>query len=78
MQGQELKLQGNSLFKQGKLEEAARCYEEAIQVSTGSADQRSLLANCHQNLAAAYDEMVRSLTHPSIIHLYIHVHVVVV
>ena len=62
VQSKELKLQGNSLFKQGKLEEAARCYEEAIQVSTESGDQRSLIGNCHQNLAAVYDEMVRNLT----------------
>ena len=52
-----MKQRGNALFKQGKLEEAAQCYEEAIQLGTAGGDV-TLLASCHQNLAAVHDELV--------------------
>ena len=50
-----MKQRGNGLFKQGKLEEAAQCYEEAIQLGAGDT---TLVASCHQNLAAVHDELV--------------------
>ena len=56
-QAQEVKQRGNTLFKQGKLEEAAQCYEEAIQLGAAGGDV-TLLASCHQNLAAVHDELV--------------------
>ena len=79
VQALELKQQGNSLFKQGRLEEAARCYEEAIQLSVGTEVKDNFVATCHQNLAAVYDEMVRHETqimcmcirHATHIHVYI-------
>ena len=55
LQAQEVKQRGNGLFKQGKLEEAAQCYEEAIQLGAGDV---TLVASCHQNLAAVHDELV--------------------
>ena len=62
VQAQEVKQRGNALFKQGKLEEAAQCYEEAIQLGAGDV---TLVASCHQNLAAVHDELVS----PSIIQI---------
>ena len=58
VQAQELKLKGNDLFKQGKLDEAARCYEEAVQLSVGDGEKDSVVAVYHQNLAAVYDVLV--------------------
>lgn len=58
VQAQELKLRGNDLFKQSKLDEAARCYEEAILLSVGDEEKDSVVAVYHQNLAAVYDVLV--------------------
>ena len=58
VQAQELKLKGNDLFKQGKLDEAAKYYEDAIQLSVGDGEKDSVVAVYHQNLAAVYDVLV--------------------
>ena len=47
------------MFKQGKLEEAAQCYEEAIQLSVGDGEKDNIVAIYHQNLAAVYNALVR-------------------
>lgn len=57
-----MKQKGNGLFRQGKLEEAAQCYREAIDLG---ARDTTLIASCHQNLAAVHSELVS----PSIINL---------
>ena len=54
-----MKQEGNELYKQGKFEEAAQCYEEAIRLSVGEGEKDSVVAIYHQNLAAVYDALVR-------------------
>ena len=63
-----MKQRGNGLFKQGKLDEAAQCYEEAIQLGAGDV---SLVASCHQNLAAVHHELVSPCNHDKCIELVI-------
>ena len=51
----EIKNQGNKFFQQGKFEEAAKCYSEAIDLCPASDKQE--LPKFYQNRAAAYENL---------------------
>lgn len=52
----DMKNQGNKFFQQGKFQEAAQCYSEAITLCPLSDKQE--LPKFYQNRAAAYENLV--------------------
>ena len=60
MSAEELKNEGNELYKQGKVKEAIQAYSKAIAL-TSKDDNKDLLATLLKNRAAAYLKTVRYL-----------------
>ncbi|XP_019852329.1 PREDICTED: mitochondrial import receptor subunit TOM70-like [Amphimedon queenslandica] len=56
----EAKSRGNALFKQKQLEEALKCYKEAIEICPP--EETDDIATFHHNIAAVYDKMVVDCT----------------
>jgi len=60
MSAEELKNEGNELYKQGKVKEAIQAYSKAVAL-TSKDDNKDLLATLLKNRAAAYLKTVRYL-----------------
>ena len=55
-----LKNKGNKYFKGGRYSQAVKCYSESI--DNCPRENKSDLSTFYQNRAAAYEQMVRSIT----------------